>query len=380
MSKKFLLPACLLVALLGGQGSARAGVINPNISIIGQPYMIVTDDPENPDHDRVRMDAGETEIVFDDYLNPFTRGYFTLALAEEGLELEEGYFQLMRGLPGALNLRGGKWRQGFGKLNAQHPHTYPFFEGFHMLSAYLPGDESFNDTGWELSERLPAPGEISLISSLTWLQGDVFRREREDSGAANDPLSAGEAGDRADESRSGVMGRLSAFSLVGDRSGLEVGLSATSGTNNVAADTRTTVYGADVKAKLWNSERSYLVLQAEALKLDREDAGWDQAAADYTQNTVKPWGWYVFGDYNWNLRLHVGASYERYQQTDADQTWDSAFGLFGGVALMEETTAFRVGWERFQTGAAPGQPEPDVVNTFTMRIIYSMGPHKAHQF
>ena len=47
---------------------------------------------------------------------------------------------------------------------------------------------------------------------------------------------------------------------------------------------------------------------------------------------------------------------------------------------MEETTAFRIGWERLMPGAAAGDETPDAVNTFTLRVVWSMGPHKAHQF
>ncbi len=375
MVRRALSPAATALALLITCLPAVAGVVNPKISVIGQPYLMVTTDPANPDHDHLRMDVGETELVYDDYLNPYTRGYFTLSLATDGMALEEGYFQIMRGLPLGLSLKGGKWREDFGKLNAQHPHTYPFFDRFHVLSTYLPGDESFNDTGLELSTRLPAPGDLSLTASASWLQGDVFRRAREATGFAGDPLNNG-GDDDASQSRPGVLGRLSAFAMVGERSGLEWGLSATHGTNNVAAGTHTTVLGADVKAKLWNSERSYLVLQAEALHLDRGDATWDPAAG-YGHDTRKPWGWYAYGDYNWNLRWNAGLSYERFQQDNPEQAWDSAYGVFAGFALMEETTAIRAGWEHFMPG---GSPQPDAIDTYTVRIIYSMGPHKAHQF
>jgi hypothetical protein len=363
----------LVVGLLLGSLPAAAGVVNPNLSVIGQPFLRLTDDPADPDRDRLRMDVGETEIVFDDYLNPFTRGNFTLSLGEGGLELEEGYFVIMRGLPLGLNLKGGKYRAGFGKLNGEHPHTYPFFERFHVLAAYLPGDEALNETGLQLSTRLPAPGEMALTASVDAWQGDSFRRDREATASADDPLAT-DAGDRPGESRPAALGRLSAFTLLGDQSGLEVGLSATTGINNVAAATRTTVYGADVKAKLWTSARSYLVLQGEALGLDRQDAGWDPDTGSYTETPVKPWGWYLFGDYNFDLRWNVGASYERFQQDNHAKAWDDAFGVFAGFALMEETTAFRAGWERFQPA------DGDAINTFTMRVIYSMGPHKAHQF
>jgi hypothetical protein len=374
MLRRTLSLAALVAALPLWTLPAAAGVVNPNLSVIGQPFLRLTDDPADPDHDRVRMDVGETEIVFDDYLNPFTRGNFTLSLGADGIELEEGYFVITRGLPAGLNLKGGKYRAGFGKLNAAHPHTYPFFARFHVLAAYLPGDEALNETGLQLSARLPAPGEMSLTASVDGLQGDTFRRDREATASAADPLNTGDDGDRAGESRPAVLGRLSAFTLVGEQSGLEFGLSATTGTNNVAARTRTNVYGADIKAKLWNSERSYLVLQAEALHLDRQDAGWDPDSGRYTHASVSPWGWYLYGDYNFDLRWNAGVSYERYQQDDDAGGWNSALGVFAGFALMEETTALRAGWERFD--AADGQ----AINTYTMRVIYSMGPHKAHQF
>lgn len=368
------------VALLLWTGPvAWAGPVNPQISVIGQPFLRLTDEPGAPDRDRLRMDAGETELVFEDYLNPFTRGYFTFSLTEEGLELEEGTVTLTRGLPGALNLMAGKYRAGFGKLNPQHPHTYPFYGRFRVLAAYLPGQESFNETGLQISQRLPAPGEMSLVASVDWLQGDGFRRERTATEDPGDPLLASADGDRAGESRPAVLGRLSAFFPVGERSGLEWGLSGTRGTNNVAAGTRTAVLGTDLKAKLWRGERSYLVLQIEALRLDRQDAGWDPASGAYSRGTVRPWGWYLYGDYNFDLRWNVGASCERYRQDTPDAGWDGAVGLFAGFALMEETTAFRCGWERFQA-AGDGPGEPAAVNTFTVRLIFSMGPHKAHQF
>ncbi|MFN8549259.1 MAG: hypothetical protein U0527_15115 [Candidatus Eisenbacteria bacterium] len=47
--------------------------------------------------------------------------------------------------------------------------------------------------------------------------------------------------------------------------------------------------------------------------------------------------------------------------------------LPAGFALMEETTAFRLDWNRFSP------PESAAINALTLRIIYSMGPHKAHQ-
>jgi hypothetical protein len=377
---------CIIIAeILIAFGTAKGGVVNPNISVIGQPSIGLTDDAGEPNRKRIHLGIGETEFMFDDYLNPYSRGTFILSLSEDGLELEEGFLTILRGMPGGLNLKGGKYRVGFGKLNLAHPHTNPFAEPFRVLSTYLPGDESYNETGISLSERIPMPGDISLIASLDWLQGNAFRREREVDDAAieaGDPIDSYDSGpDRADETRPAFAGRLSGFVMAGERSGMEFGLSATQGTNNVAAGTRTRVFGADVKAKLWNSAQSYLVLQGELLKLDREDAWWDAESGTYASTKVSPVGGYVYADYNFSPRYNVGASYERFQDDSPEKIRNQAVGLFAGFALMEETTAFRLDWSHFIPGTPDGAEEnPAAVNTFTLRMIYSMGPHKAHQF
>ena len=150
--------------------------------------------------------------------------------------------------------------------------------------------------------------------------------------------------------------------------------------NNVAAGTTTTVFGADAKAKLWRSANSYLLLQGEFLALNRENAGWDEASAAYTSTTVKPRGGYVYADWAFDPRWNAGVSYERWQDDGDTRVTHSAFGAFAGLALMEETTAFRIGWERLMPGAPAGGEAPDAVDTLTLRVVWSMGPHKAHQF
>jgi hypothetical protein len=361
-------------------GSAGAGVVNPDISVVGQPFIRWTDDLSDPAHKRPTLNLGEVEAVFDAYLNPYAKGTFILSIADGGVEVEEGYFQLLRGLPGGLAVKGGKYRVGFGKLNPQHPHAVPFAERFRVLS-YLPGDEALNETGVSLSERLPLPGDFSLTATGDWLQGDSFRMERESSGAVNDPLEFDPDADRQGEPRPAFAGRLAGFGQISDRSGYELGVSATEGTNNVAAKTRTRVLGADAKLKLWTGAFSYLILQGEVLQLNRHDAGWDELAASYTKSEVDPMGGYFYADYNFKIRYNFGAGVEHFQDPTLEKTWNNAYKVFAGYSLLEETTAFRIDWDHFAPGTPVGFTEaPQDVNTVTLRVIFSMGPHKAHQF
>jgi len=378
MDRRLLFGAVLMTATAA---PALAGVVNPDISVIGQPFMRWTDDAGDAARKRLKFDVGETEFVFDAALNPYARGSFTAALADGEFELEEGYFEITRGLPGGLGLKGGKFRMPFGKLNPAHPHTDPFAERPRVLAAYLPGEEAFNETGIELSDRLALPGDLALTVSADVLQGDSFRVPRASSGALNDPLETDLLADREDEPRPAGLGRIALFVPIGDgRSGVEVGASGTQGTNNVAAATRTTVWGGDARAKLWMGSRSYLVLHGEVLSLDREDAGWDDVAAHYVHTDTTPIGGFFFADWNFDTRWNLGAGFESWQPPGAEDLTDRAFRAFGGFSLMEETTAFRLDYVRWQPDAPSGAPDADAVQTVTMRVIFSMGPHKAHQF
>jgi hypothetical protein len=366
--------ALLFVALSSASAprDVQAGVVNPDISVIGQPFLFLTNDASTSDRLRPQLDIGETEIVFDAYLNPYARGTVIAAIGSDGLSLEEGYFSLLRGLPLDLGLKGGQYRVGFGRINPVHPHVLPFAERFGVLAAYLPGDEALIEPGVSLSRRIPVHGDFSIEASADWLQGDSFRIERVSSGDPADPLVTGD--DFAGDTRPAFAGRISGFTMLGEQSALEFGFSAVGGTNNVAAGTRTYDYGADVKAKLWTGPRSYLVMQGEALLLVRDDASWDPVTAAYTQDRIDAYGGYVFADYNWATRYNAGASFERYQRPSPTEAWDQSVGAFAGFSLMEETTAFRADWRRILPDGSSDYDE------YRLRVIFSMGPHKAHQF
>ena len=321
--------AALALALLAPAAPALAQSANPDISVIGQPSARWTDDAADPGRKRLRFDPGETEFVFDAALNPYARGTVVAAMGADEAGIEEAYFTMTRGLPLGLAIKGGKYRAGFGRLNPLHPHTYPFAERFRTLAEFLPGEEAFNETGLQVSAQFALPRDAALTLSADWLQGDSFRRERESSAAPNDPLELG-GDDRAGEPRGAALGRAAMFVPLAGQSGLELGFSASQGTNNVAAGTTTTVLGGDAKAKWWDSPTSYLVVQAEFLSLDRQDAGWDEAATTYTATSRRRSGAYLYADYNFKTRYNAGVSFESWQSDDSGAERNSAFGVFAG--------------------------------------------------
>ncbi|HTW92131.1 MAG TPA: hypothetical protein VMH22_10530 [bacterium] len=336
--------------------TARAGVVNPDISVIGQMRTFMTDDPADSNRNRIQMSLDETEAEFDAALNPFAHGTVILSVLDGGIDVEEAYLQIPHSLPLGLALKAGKYRVGFGKLNPAHPHTYPFIDRFRVLAAYLPGEESFDETGVQLSYRLPMPGDLSSTLSGDLLQGSTFHPQE------------------ASLSRPAWLGRWENFFMLGDESSMEMGLSATQGVNDVALDAKTSIFGADAKAKLWLTPLNVLVLQAEGLLLDKGFATLDSATGAVSRTTLLPFGGYAFADYTWKKKYDAGVKYERFQRPVAGKPWDQSIGLFAGFGLMEETTLFRFAWDRFFPGGAKSY------NTYTVQILFSMGPHKAHQF
>jgi len=61
-----VLPTAILVLLAAlGPVPSRAGPVNPDISVLGQPFMRWTNDAFDTSPKRVTFDQGEVEMVFD---------------------------------------------------------------------------------------------------------------------------------------------------------------------------------------------------------------------------------------------------------------------------------------------------------------------------
>lgn len=330
----------------------HAGVINPDVSVLGQIISKHTDDPASPDAHKATLDLGETEVVFDSYLNPYAKGFFVFTVGSEGLSTEEAYLTIFKGLPDGLALKGGKYRVGFGKLNPLHPHAYDFIEPPRVMAAMLPGDDGYNETGAQASYLLPMPGNWASILSADVVNGSSWHPA--------EPASA-----------AGWVGRWNNSFLLSDVTPLDVGVSATQGTNNVQFDRKTEVYGADIKTKVPFSPNTNLTLQGEYFYNDSEVVV-DSTTGNF--NRIGRQGFYAFADLKFKQRWNAGAIYDQYQPAENKDLTNSALKYFIGFTFMEETTMLRLSYEQFMPQGSP------VVNTWTLQVLFSMGPHKAHQF
>ena len=259
---------------------------------------------------------------------------------------------IFKGLPDGFALKGGKYRVGFGKLNPVHPHVYPFIVAPRVMSAMLPGDDGFNETGAQASYLLPTNG-----SWASTLFGDVIN------GSSFHPEETASA--------AGWVGHWSNAVLLNDVTPLEAGISATQGVNNVQWDKKTEVYGFDVKTKIPFSVLTRLTLQGEYFYND-SDVVIDSNTGTF--NNAGRSGFYTFANLEFWQRYNAGVIYDQYQPRENQNATDKAIKGFMGYSLLEETTLLRLSYEQFIPEGSP------VIRTVMFQVLFMMGPHKAHQF
>ena len=139
--------------------------------------------------------------------------------------MEEGYLTTLA-LPHHLQLKAGKFKQMFGKINSIHPHALAFVD---MPNAFVRffGEEGLNDEGFQLSWLLP---NHAFFQELTVEVTD---------GPRDNPSFI-----RSDKINYLRLAHLKNFWDLSDNATLEFGLSGVAGAN--AAQQTTTIAGADL--------------------------------------------------------------------------------------------------------------------------------------
>jgi len=339
--------------------TSYAGPVNPNISVIGQIVGENTDDATTGNAGKTTLNLGETEVQFDTYLNPYAKGMFVFSIdtssGSANVSVEEAYMTIFKGLPEGMGIRLGKYRVVFGKLNPVHPHALPFIVAPRVLASMLPGDDGYNETAAQVSYLFPLPGSWASVLSADITNGSSFH-----------PDEAGSA--------TGWVGRWSNSFLINDVTPLEIGMSATQGTNSVLWGTKTTVYGADFKTKIPLAVTTKLTLQGEYYNNQSDVLVNPGSVTNGAYAHEGRAGFYAFGDMAFWERWNAGLIYDQYNPVENAGFINKAIKGFINYSLLEETTLFRLTYENFM-------PQGQAANhTVMLQVLFSMGPHKAHQY
>jgi len=109
----------------------------------------------------------EAEIAFSGAVDPYFDVWAIVAVGDGEIEVEEGYFQTRKFLPG-LQLRAGKFYSGFGYVNKQHPHQWDFVDQ-NLPYLNLFGDHGLQDTGMQVTWLPDWPVVVVVVPSCPWV-------------------------------------------------------------------------------------------------------------------------------------------------------------------------------------------------------------------
>jgi len=134
--------------------------LNPNISAIGD--LILTSE-----NSVTSFSNSGVELAFEGYVNPFARAsvYIHKHDGEAPAALEEAYLSVDRGLPWGLQIRAGRMFPELGRLNREHSHLWPYILPSESMQNIL-GPEFWSTIGVEIRYLLPLPWFSNLTTGI----------------------------------------------------------------------------------------------------------------------------------------------------------------------------------------------------------------------
>jgi hypothetical protein len=161
----------------GGPPARSQSLLNPAISAVIQAAGMTSLQHEN---DANGFDLSEAEVALQSAVDPYTRVDLFLSFPSSGTpDVEEGFVSTVD-LPGPLQLKGGRFKNTFGKWNTLHNHAFFTVDRPDALVNFL-GDDSLTSDGLSLSVLIPNPWDqyIDSITEVgTALGGTSFNNER----------------------------------------------------------------------------------------------------------------------------------------------------------------------------------------------------------
>jgi uncharacterized coiled-coil protein SlyX len=304
-------------------------------------------------------------------VDPYFNLYASLPITEDGIELEEAY-AVTTALPAGFQLKGGKFKSNFSRLDAQHPHAWDFADIALPYRAFF-GDEGLGgEKGVQLTYLPPLP--FYALFGVEALQGE------------NDLLFGGDA-------RTGIH----AFTFY-EKNSFETGEDSTllfgpyvlfGKTKNINIvpeaefNGHSTLLGMETVWKWKPSVTRSLTLQGEYLYLIQNGDLTDYAAATVESLQRRQDGFYLQGIYQWN-RWRFGARYDMLSLF-SDSFKTAGFQQDLGATPWRATASLEFNPSEFSRirlqythdrSARDGRDN----NEWWLQFIFGIGAHAAHSF
>jgi hypothetical protein len=323
------------------------------------------------DHFDQGFNLRSAELSFFAPVDPYFNLYATIPFSEGGAEVEEAYF-VTTSLPAGFQLKGGKFKSGFGRLNAFHPHAWDF------VDAPLPYKLFFGGEGEGLIEKGAQLTYLPLLPIYTILGAEILQGD-------NDTLFGPDAG----SGPHAYTGFAKASFDIADNHTILFGASVTGGrtkTDTIESDTEfrgdSVLYGGEFTYKWRPSKYNSFTLQSEYLLLDQKGDLAD--LANLTSDSLKRLqdGLYIQALYQWE-RWRIGARYGLMEIFKNDYTLGGENITFSGRpyvwtgALEYNPSEF----SRIRLQYNYDKSDPNLANQeIFLQLILAVGAHGAHPF
>jgi hypothetical protein len=367
--------------LFGGSNLA-----NPNISLILNTFGYTSNLSESelktrgiPGYtnegitNRKGFNFDSAELAFYAPVDPYFNLYATIPISEDGVEVEEAFF-LTTSLPYGLQIKGGKFKSGFGRINGQHSHVWDFEDLPLPYRAFIEG-EGIIEKGIQLTYLPPLP--FYTLVGVEVLQGD------------NAMLFGPDA-------RSGphaFTGFVKASFDISDNSTILVGQSVITGstrTDTIADNTEftgtSTLYDTELTYKWKPSKNQSFTLQSEYLYRDQSGDLSDNSVPGLTTISAlrrAQDGMYVQGLYQLG-RWRIGTRYDVLDLFKKDYILAGSPTTFGskpwrasGMLEFNPTEFSRLRLQyNHDMSARDGRANDEMI----MQLLFAIGAHGAHPF
>ena len=339
-------PSAQTQVALGGAGAAAAKALNPDIAVIGDFLGAAGNSAGRP---TPALEMHESEAAFQAILDPYARADFFLSFGEHGVDLEEGYITFPA-LSGGLQLRAGKMRAAFGKVNTLHNHMLPWTDRPLVTQYLVGGEDGIDDAGLALSRIIPAPKGLFLEGTAQIFRGDsegVFQSRA-----------------RSDVS---TVGHLRGYRDISESTNLDLGVSYSRGHSIIGPDIINQLYGIDATLR-WKPLRRAIYHSFIA----RSEFVWSRL--DLPAAVTTPFGQYESAEYQFARRWFAGARFDRSGRLDGLRLMQDTGGSLVLTYWPSEFSQIRGQIRRTAYG------DHRTANEILFQFQFSIGAHGAHPF
>jgi hypothetical protein len=321
------------------------------------------------------------ETVFEGAVDPYLRGQANIVLqitpdGETSVELEEVY-ATTSSLPKGLQVKAGQFFTEFGRLNAQHPHSWDFVDQ-PLVNGRFFGPDGLRSVGARVSWLMPTNFYSEAFLAVQNSQGETASSFRSVPG---ETLFGREIQQRDVASVSDLLitPHYAASFDLSDTETLLVGASAALGPNGTSDNGRTRIYGVDAfwKWKPTNAFRGFPFVKVQGELMQRRatvGAGDSLAAA-----TFRDRGGYLQVNWGYKAGRIVGLRFDRVSGDRGDPGDDALAPRWRvSPALTWFPTEFSK--LRLQYNFDRRSALQDDDHSVWLQLEFLLGAHSAHKF